>query len=158
MRDPTHSPETAPANSGGTASEASEDTTAPAAGTQARAALGPAAEPVSAAENPAPALSADSPAQARGRRILSTAFVMVGPDGLLTVELRNGRVLVLRDAVLNRKNYCGMQMRGGRSDAKYCGGYDEIAKARPGGPPAPAEPDLAAPNPIGSRDKRITGN
>ena len=35
-------------------------------------------EPVSAAENPAPAPRADSPAEAQGRRTLSTAFVMDG--------------------------------------------------------------------------------
>jgi hypothetical protein len=102
-----------------------------------RAALGPSPEPVSAAENPAPALAADSPAEAQGRRTLSTAFVMVGPDGLLTVELRDGRILVLRNVVMRRKDYCGVQIRGGPAGAHYCGGYAEVAAARPGGAPAP---------------------
>src|SRR5688500_23313 len=60
------------------------------AGDRAQAAPGSLPEPVSAAENPAPARRADSPAEADGRRTLSTAFVMVGPDGHLTVELRDG--------------------------------------------------------------------
>lgn len=117
---------------------------------QEKAALGPSPEPVSAAENPVPAAPTDSPAEAEGRRTLSTAFVMVGPDGRLTVELRNGRVLVLRNVVMHRKNYCGAQMLGGHAGAQYCGGYSEVAAARPGGPPARAEPDLAAPNQVGS--------
>ena len=81
---------------------------------------------------------------------MSTAFVMVGPDGHLTVELRNGRVLVLRNVVMHRKNYCGAQMRGGKAGAQYCGGYSEVAAAHPGGGPAREEPDLAVPNPIES--------
>ena len=115
---------------------------------QDRAALGPVPEPVSAEENPAPAAPSDPPAEAIGRRTLSTAFVRVGPDGLLTVELHDGRVLVLRDAVLRRTDYCGVQVVGGAGGAKYCGGYAEVAAARPGGVPAPAEPDLAPANPL----------
>lgn len=121
------------------------------AGEQEAAAPGPAAESVSAAENPAPAPSKASSTAAEGRRTLSTAFVMVGPDGLLTVELRNGRVLVLRNVAMRRKDYCGVQMLRGGAGAEYCGGYADVAAARPGGPAAPAEPDLAAPNPIASR-------
>jgi len=107
------------------------------AGDQERAALGPIPEPVSAAENPVPALPADSPAEAQGRRTLSTAFVMMGPDGHLTVELRNGDVLVLRNVVMRRKDYCGVQVIGGPAGAQYCGGYAEVAAARPGGAPGP---------------------
>jgi hypothetical protein len=103
-------------------------------------------EPVSAAENPAPALPADSPAEAQGRRTLSTAFVMVGPDGHLTVELRNGRVLVLRNVLMRPKDYCGLQVLGGQAGAEYCGGYAEVAAAQPGGAPAPEEPGLAISN------------
>ena len=110
--------------------------------------MGPIPEPVSAAENPVPARPADSPAEARGRRTLSTAFVRVGPDGLLTVELRNGRVLVLRGVVMRPRDYCGVQVVGGPAGARYCGGYAEVAAARPGGAPPPEEPDLAAPNPL----------
>jgi hypothetical protein len=110
------------------------------------AALAPIPEPVPVTDNPVPALPADSPAEAEGRRTLSTAFVMVGPDGRLTVELRNGRVLVLRDVVMRRKDYCGVQVLGGPAGAQYCGGYAEVAAARPGGAPAPAEPDVAVSN------------
>jgi hypothetical protein len=100
------------------------------------AAQGPIPESVSAAGNPAPAPPADSPAAAIGRRTLSTAYVRVGPDGHLTVELQGGRVLVLRDVVLRRKDYCGVQVLGGPAGAKYCGGYAEVAAARPGGAPS----------------------
>lgn len=84
----------------------------------------------------APAPLADSPAEAQGRRTLSTAFVRVGPDGHLTVELHNGHVLVLRDVVMRPRDYCGVQVAGDRARAKYCGGYAEVAAARPGGGPA----------------------
>jgi hypothetical protein len=79
----------------------------------------------------------DSPEEAEGRRTLSTAFVMVGPDGHLTVELRSGRVLVLREVTMRPKDYCGAQVLGGRAGSRYCGGYAEVAAARPGGAPAP---------------------
>ena len=116
------------------ASEAPDPTGAGAAERN-RAALGPIPEPVSAAANPLPAGPADSPVEAEGRRILSTAFVRVGPDGHLTVELRNGRVLVLRNVDVRRKDYCGEQVFPGPGGARYCGGYAEIAAARPGGGP-----------------------
>lgn len=153
MRSPSQDTGTAPMRSSDAGSGASAGTlnaTARDVGDQERAALGPAAEPVSAAENPVPAVPADSPAEAQGRRTLSTAFVMVGPDGRLTVELHNGRVLVLRNLVMRRKDYCGAHVLGGRAGAQYCGGYSEVAAARPGGPAAPAEPDLAAPNQVES--------
>jgi hypothetical protein len=76
---------------------------------------------------------ADSPQEALGRRILSTAFVRVGPDGHLTVELHDGRVLVLRDVVMGPKDYCGAHVAGGSAPVRYCGGYAEVAVARPGG-------------------------
>jgi hypothetical protein len=97
-----------------------------------RAARGPSPAPVSAADNPLPARRADSPEEARGRRILSTAFVMVGPDGYLTVELRDGRMLVLRDVTMQPRDYCGAPVSGGSGKARYCGGYAEIVAARPG--------------------------
>jgi hypothetical protein len=93
---------------------------------------GPGARP--AAKNSAAAAPADTAAAARGRRTLSTAFVMLGPGGQLTVELRDGRVLVLRDVVMRRTDYCGVQIAGAR--ARWCGGYAEIAAARAGGAPA----------------------
>lgn len=115
---------------------------------QERAAVGPGVEPVSAAENPLSAPPADSPAAARGRRTLSTAFVRVGADGHLTVELHNGRALVLRDVAMRRKDYCGVQVLGVGAGARYCGKYAEVVAARPGGAPRPATPDLAPPNPL----------
>ena len=117
------------------------------AGGQEPAALGPRAEPVSAAETPAPAPPADSPAEARGRRILSTAFVRIGPDGHLSVELHGGHSLVLRDVVMRRRKYCGVQAHGSQTGARYCGGYAEVAAARPGPAPVHDEPDLAIAKP-----------
>jgi hypothetical protein len=73
---------------------------------------------------------------------------MVGPDRTLTVELHNGRVLVLRDVVMRPKDYCGVQLLGGQASGKYCGGYAEVAAARPGGAAAQDEPDAAVSNPL----------
>jgi hypothetical protein len=87
---------------------------------------------------------ADSPAEAQGRRILSTAFVRMGPGGHLTVELRNGHVLALRDVVMGPKDYCGMQVAGDSASAKYCGAYAEVAAARPGAEQAVSSPVEAA--------------
>jgi hypothetical protein len=62
---------------------------------------------------------------------------MVGPDGHLTVELRSGRTMVLRDVVMRPRDFCGVQVLGGSPGTRYCGGYGDIAAARPGGVPAP---------------------
>ena len=100
------------------------------------------------AENPAPAPRSDSPAEAQGRRTLSTAFVRMGPDGHLTVELSDGRTMVLRDVVMGPREYCGVQVLGGSAGKRYCGGYGDIAAARPGGVPVPGAPDPATLNPV----------
>ena len=127
MRNSNPAPGTAASGSSKAASEGED-----------QAALGPIPEPASAAENALPARPvADSPAEARGRKILSTAYVMVGPDGLLTVQLRDGRVLVLRNAVLRPRDFCGTQVSGGKVGAQYCGGYAEVAAAQPGRAPSP---------------------
>jgi len=110
----------------------------------AQAAQGPIPMPVSAAENPVSPKLADGPGEAQGRRVLSTAFVKTGPDGHLTVELRDGRILVLRNVVMRPKDYCGEVPRG----TKYCGGYADIAAARPGGLAAFVEAESAASNPV----------
>src|SRR4051812_43593443 len=102
----------------------------------------------SAAPGAAPARRADSPAEAEGRRTLSTAFVRVGPDGHLTVELRDGRAMVLRDVVMRPRDYCGVQVLGGSAGKRYCGGYGDVAAARPGGAPAPNTPKPATLNPV----------
>ncbi|MET1110865.1 MAG: hypothetical protein ABWX67_04980 [Allosphingosinicella sp.] len=95
------------------------------------------------AEGPAPAPRADSPAEAQGRRTLSTAFVRVGPDGHLTVELRNGDAIVLRDIVMRPRDFCGVRALGASAGKRYCGGYGDVAAARAGGAPAPGAPDPA---------------
>jgi hypothetical protein len=113
------------------------------AGNREQAAQGPIPEAVSVTGSfapapspalaPAPATLADSPVEALGRRILSTAFVRVGPDGHLTVELRSGQVLVLREVVMHAKKYCGTHVLGSALGGQYCGRYADVAAARPGG-------------------------
>jgi hypothetical protein len=112
-----------------------------------QAAQGPMPEPVSAAENPAPPPLGDTPAEASGRRTLSTAFVRVEPNGHLTVELNDGRVLVLRNVAMRATTYCGEQVLGGPAGKQFCGGYADVAAARPGGVPAPSDPLSIAPKP-----------
>ena len=75
---------------------------------------------------------AGSPAAIQGRLVLSTAVVRIGPDGRLTVELKDGRVLLLRDVVMGPRSYCGVQQQGGQAGDRYCGGYAEVVAARPG--------------------------
>jgi hypothetical protein len=140
---------------------------APGSGKRAAAAIRPAGvgegdrEPTGPDPAPAPTITAvptpgphaDSPDAALGRRILSTAFVRVGPDGHLTVELRDGQVLVLRDVVMRREDYCGVDVLGAKPDAKLgarrCGGYAEVAVARPGGGPPAMTPEPADGTSIG---------
>jgi hypothetical protein len=152
MRNPSPVPGTAARESRETNTQgqgsAAPGPTGRGAGDRAQAAQGSLPEPVSAAENSAPAPRADSPAEAQGRRTLSTAFVRVGPDGHLTVELRNGRAMVLRDVVMRPRDYCGVQVLGGPAGTRYCGGYGDIAAARPGGGPAPDGPNPASLNPV----------
>jgi hypothetical protein len=118
----------------------------PSIGGDTQAALAPVPQPVSAAANPAPALLHDKPAEAVGRRTLSTAFVMVGADGLLTVELRDGRVLILRDVVMRPTRYDGVLVSGAAAGGRYRGAYADIAAARPGGGSS-SESDPAIANP-----------
>lgn len=101
-------------------------------------------EPLAVIKNAPPASPSDSPAAALGRRTLSTAFVRTGPDGHVTIELRDGRVLVLRDVVMQAKNYCGAHVLGTQPGRQFCGEYVDVAAARPGGSseltkPSPAE-------------------
>ena len=115
----------------------------------------PVSKPVPGGAIPAPGPLADAPAAALGRRTLSTAFVRVGPDGYLTVELRDGRVLALRDVTMGPREYCGAQGSGKR----YCGGYADVAAARPGGAPAAEPPHdqdqpAAGPGASGARPDR----
>lgn len=120
------------------------------AGDRVPAAQGPIPEPVSAAENPAAPMPADSPAEALGRQTLSTAFVMVHPDGYLTVELRDGRQMVLRNVIMRRKDYCGGRVLNGLPGKQYCGRYADIVAVRPGGAPALEDSNTTISNSITS--------
>lgn len=115
-------------------------------GHQEVAAQGQIVEPISAASPLSPALSLDSLAEASGRQILSTAFVRVGADGYMTVELRDGRILVLRNVLMRSRKYCGDQ----GADGQYCGGYADVVAARPGnsGVQPPATLDAGRPAPV----------
>ena len=73
----------------------------------------------------------------------------MGPDGHLTVDLRDGRTMVLRDVVMRPRDYCGLQVRDGAAGGPYCGGYAEVAAARPGGGPSPGAPDPRTLDPAG---------
>lgn len=137
--------ETEPELRGGAASRAAVRGT----GDPSRAAQGPIQQPVSAAGHPAPASPTGSSAGVEGRRTLSTAFVRIGPDGHLTVELRDGRVVVLRDVVMRPKDYCGVHVLGGARGSRYCGGYADVAAARPGGAPTFDPPASATADPVG---------
>jgi hypothetical protein len=98
------------------------------------------------AEMPKPSASSsttDSPAAAEGRRTLSTAFVRVGPDGQLTVKLRDARVLVLRNVVMNAADYCGELVSVMPTASKFCGNYADVAAAQAGGGPVIGESALA---------------
>lgn len=99
------------------------------------ATVGPIPEAVPVTENPLPG-TGDSPAEAQGRRTLTTAFVQVGPDGHLAVDLRDGRTIVLRNVIMRASDYCGVQASGATAGKKYCGNYADVAAARPGGGPA----------------------
>jgi hypothetical protein len=87
-------------------------------------------------------------AEATGRRTLSTAFVKVGPDGHLTVELHNGLVLVLRDVVMHPRDYCGAHVQGDLRGKRYCGKYTDVSAAKAGGVPVPKESVPAVSNPV----------
>src|SRR3978361_314766 len=130
MRNPSSVPGTAARESRATETEG-QGSAAP--GPTGQGAQGPQLEPVSAAGSSASAPRADSPAEAQGRRALSTAFVRVGPDGHLTVELRNGRFMVLRDVVMRPRDYCGVQGLGGSARTRLCGGEWGSTGTRPRG-------------------------
>jgi hypothetical protein len=70
----------------------------------------------------------------------------MGAGEHLTVELGDGRTVMLRDVVMRARDYCGVQVLDGSAGTRYCGGYAEVAAARPGGAPAPDEPNPAVLN------------
>lgn len=98
------------------------------------AAQGPSTAPISDAENAVPAPPQNLDASALGRRTLTTAFVRVGPDGYLTVKLRDGRTLILRNIVMRPNDYCGRLIYAKLPGTKYCGSYADVAIASPGAP------------------------
>lgn len=100
-----------------------------------QAAVGPRPQLPSEAGKLSPAAPADTPDEAIGRRTLSTAFVRVGPDGLLTVTLRNGRVVILRHVTMGPKKFCGEQFADVSLGSRFCGAYGDVAAANPGNGP-----------------------
>jgi hypothetical protein len=69
----------------------------------------------------------------RGRQVFSTAFVLMGPDRRLTVELRDRRVVVLENPRANPGDFCGAVVAGPglARGSKFCAGYAEVMAARP---------------------------
>lgn len=124
---------------------------------QGTAAQGPVVEPVPAEgrQAPGPAQAGDSPAAAVGRRTLSTAFVMIGPDRHLTVGLHDDSTVVLRDVAMRKTDYCGVRVLGTSVGHKYCGDYADVATARPGGPPAPGNSDTPGVDATGMEAKPL---
>ena len=80
-------------------------------------------------ESPSPGRQ-DSPDEARGRRIVSTAFVMIGAGGRLRVDLSDGRTLELRDVTMGVENFCGLDATPGGKSRNVCGGYAEVVGAK----------------------------
>ncbi len=118
-------------------------------------AQGPAVEPVPAEgrQAPGPVPAGDSPAAAIGRRTLSTAFVMIGPDRHLTVGMHDGSTVALRDVVMRKTDYCGVRVLGTSVGRKYCGSYADVATARPGGTPVPGNGDTPGADATGMEAK-----
>jgi hypothetical protein len=111
----------------------------------------PVPKPVSAVTNTHPGPLTDSDAEAHGRRIVSTAFVRIIPDGHLFVELRDARVLMLRDVTMGATEFCGMQVADGAhgtSGKRQCHGYAEVVVARSGDTPAGGTPVPAGSNSV----------
>lgn len=101
------------------------------------AAIAPMLDPVSAAENPYPTTPMSPPedADAEGRRTVSTAFVRLGPGGHLSVSMRDGRQLALRDVTMEKRVFCGVPIADGRDERsgageRQCYPYGEVTAAR----------------------------
>lgn len=99
------------------------------------AARGSSTVSLSATADPIPSSSTrstDTISEDRGRRIFSTAFVRIGPDGHLSVRYHDGRELVLRDVTMRAKAFCGRLASGEAMGKVYCGNYADVAAAQPG--------------------------
>lgn len=79
-----------------------------------------------------PTKSTDGVYEEQGRRILSTAFVRIGPDGRLLVRERDGRQFLLHDVTMQAKSYCGRLVSGSKSDERHCGKYRNVVAVRSG--------------------------
>lgn len=110
---------------------------------------GPIPEPVSAAANPHPSTGAaargEAEPAARGRRIVSTAFVRLGPDGQMLVRTRKGRVLVLRSVTMEQRAVCGVAAAESMAGKRRCIDYAQVTQARPVDLPARVDPVDAGP-------------
>ncbi len=76
-----------------------------------------------------------SPARSRegeGRRILSSAFVRIGPGGYILVQERDGTPRLLRDVTMRAKAYCGWLVSEGVIGELYCGKYANVIAAQTG--------------------------
>jgi hypothetical protein len=114
-----------------------------------QAAPGPIPEPVSAADNPFPGTSsstaddaaagdAEADAFVQGRRIVSTAFVRLGPGGHLLVTMRDRREVALRDVTMEKRQFCGTGLDA--QGARRCYPYADVAAARAVDAPVGAQP------------------
>lgn len=98
-------------------------------------------EPAPSLEPPSIARPEPTPAGDQGRRLITQALVLTGPDSRMTVQLTSGRTLLLQGVAMNQSNYCGVALAeqldplGGCTVLQrlYCGSYSEVAYASPGG-------------------------
>lgn len=81
----------------------------------------------------------------RGRQIVSTAFVRLGPDESMQLQTRDGRVLVLRGVTMAPHAVCGMTVARGTTGKRRCINYAQVTKARPADPPTRIDPVDAGP-------------
>lgn len=82
---------------------------------------------------------------ARGRQIVSTAFVRLGPDGLMELETRDGRRMVLRGVTMTPHTVCGITVARGTTGKRRCIDYAQVTQARPADPPVHIDPIDAGP-------------
>jgi len=97
-------------------------------------------EPAPSVEHAPSAVSERTPAEDHGRRLLTRALVLTGPDRRMTVQLTSGRTLLLQGVTLNPADYCGTALAEQAQPlgtcmalrSRYCGSYGAIASAEPG--------------------------
>lgn len=75
----------------------------------------------------------------QGRRLLTAAFVRMGPEGRLTADLRDGRTVLLHGVTMHPAKFCGIRTDGANAGTRFCARYGEVVGARAvGRPGAPA--------------------